>query len=142
MLSPRASPHKTSKPILRAGLRDVVTDVELRYKRTGRGDHGMKAKRKRSSWDTTTWSRSCLILADVGGDSSTQPSAARTDKDIIGFCGVRFMAETARFSAHSKSAAAERARRVLRRMASRRGCSALRTNPGVPVVTYINPPPM
>lgn len=129
---------------LRATLRDVVPDVELRYKA------GLAAK-----INVLKRERNAIILghnymepalfhsvADVGGDSlELSRQAARTDKDIIVFCGVRFMAETAKIL--------NPARTVLLPSAHG-GCSladgitaadvrALRAQyPGVPVVTYIN----
>jgi quinolinate synthase len=83
----------------------------------------------------------CSIPDFVGDSLELSRQAARTDKDLIVFCGVRFMAETAKILNPRKtvllpsleagcslaaSITAEDVRR-LRRMF-----------PGVPVVTYVN----
>lgn len=81
-------------------------------------------------------------IADHVGDSlGLSQEAAHTDGDVIVFCGVRFMAETAKILSPAK--------RVLL-PAPDAGCSlsesitaadvrALRTaHPGVPVVSYVN----
>ncbi len=80
-------------------------------------------------------------VADIKGDSlELSRKAAQTDKDVILFCGVKFMAETAKILNPGKT--------VL--IPSLAGCSlaasitaddvrALKKKyPGVPVVTYIN----
>jgi quinolinate synthase len=129
---------------LRERLRDVVPDVELRYKA------GIAAQ-----INALKLERNALILGhnymepalfhsitDVGGDSlELSRQAAMTDKDIIVFCGVRFMAETAKILNPS---------RTVLLPSAHGGCSladgitaadvrALRAQyPGVPVVTYIN----
>lgn len=81
-------------------------------------------------------------ISDVTGDSlDLSRKAAQTDKDLIVFCGVRFMAETAKILNPMKT--------VLL-LSLDAGCSlAARTCahdvralkerfPGVPVVTYVN----
>lgn len=81
-------------------------------------------------------------VPDVTGDSLyLSRQAAATDKDIIVFCGVRFMAETAKILNPSKtvlipalpagcSLAASITAADVRRLKAR--------FPGVPVVTYVN----
>ncbi len=81
-------------------------------------------------------------IPDFTGDSlDLSRKAARTDKDVIVFCGVRFMAETAKILNPSKTVLLPSAKA---------GCSlaasitaddvrALKNKfPGVPVVTYVN----
>ena len=81
-------------------------------------------------------------IPDFVGDSlELSRRAARTDKDLIVFCGVRFMAETAKILNPGKTV-------LLPSLEA--GCSLAasitaddvrrlrRTFPGVPVVTYVN----
>ncbi|MEJ2048255.1 MAG: quinolinate synthase, partial [Calditrichota bacterium] len=81
-------------------------------------------------------------IPDIAGDSlELSRKAAETDKDIIVFCGVRFMAETAKILNPEKTVLLP---------AHKAGCSLAESitaddvrelkkkYPGVPVVTYIN----
>jgi quinolinate synthase len=81
-------------------------------------------------------------IPDIAGDSlELSRKAAQTDRDIIVFCGVRFMAETAKILNPEKTVLLP---------ASKAGCSLAESinaedvrqlrkkYPGVPVVTYIN----
>jgi quinolinate synthase len=81
-------------------------------------------------------------IPDIAGDSlELARKAADTDKDIIVFCGVRFMAETAKILNPSKTVLLP---------AKKAGCSLAESinaadvielkkkYPGVPVVTYVN----
>lgn len=81
-------------------------------------------------------------IPDIAGDSlELSRKAAATDKDIIVFCGVRFMAETAKILNPEKTVLLP---------ARKAGCSLAESitaddvrklkkkYPGVPVVTYIN----
>ena len=81
-------------------------------------------------------------MADYHGDSlGLSQWAATTDADVIVFCGVHFMAETAKILNPNKTVLLP---------ASRAGCSLAESitaddvrwlreqYPGVPVVTYIN----
>src|SRR5436190_16255153 len=81
-------------------------------------------------------------IPDFAGDSlELSRKAAQTDKDIIVFCGVRFMAETAKILNPTKKVLIP---------SPKAGCSLAESitaadvrelkarYPGVPVVTYIN----
>ena len=129
---------------LRARLRDVVPDVELRYKAELAAEINVLKRERNALILGHNYMEPALFhsIADVGGDSlELSRAAAKTDKDILVFCGVRFMAETAKIL--------NPARTVLL-PSVRGGCSladgitaadvrALRAQyPGVPVVTYIN----
>jgi quinolinate synthase len=81
-------------------------------------------------------------IPDFAGDSlELSRKAAETDKDVIVFCGVRFMAETAKILSPNKTVLLP---------AKKAGCSLAESitaedvrelkklYPGVPVVTYVN----
>ncbi|HUR21003.1 MAG TPA: quinolinate synthase NadA [Vicinamibacterales bacterium] len=129
---------------LRARLRDVVPDVELRYKAELAAEINVLKRERNALILGHNYMEPALFhsIADVGGDSlELSRAAAKTDKDIIVFCGVRFMAETAKILNPT---------RTVLLPTVRGGCSladgitaadvrALRAQyPGVPVVTYIN----
>lgn len=81
-------------------------------------------------------------IPDFRGDSlDLSRKAATTDKDIIIFCGVKFMAETAKILNPSKTVLmpAERAGCSLAESITAADVRALKSKyPGVPVVTYVN----
>ena len=129
---------------LRATLRDVVPDVELRYKAGLAAEINVLKRERNAIILGHNYMEPALFhsVADVGGDSlELSRQAAKTDKDIIVFCGVRFMAETAKILNPT---------RTVLLPSAHGGCSladgitaadvrALRAQyPGVPVVTYIN----
>jgi quinolinate synthase len=81
-------------------------------------------------------------VPDFTGDSlQLSRLAAETDKDIIVFCGVRFMAETAKILSPEKTVLipAEKAGCSLAESITAEDVRELkRQYPGVPVVTYVN----
>jgi quinolinate synthase len=81
-------------------------------------------------------------IPDFKGDSlDLSRKAAQTDKDVIVFCGVRFMAETAKILSPGKTVLlpAKRAGCSLAESITAEDVRALRRKyPGVPVVTYVN----
>lgn len=81
-------------------------------------------------------------IPDFKGDSlDLSRKASSTDKDVIVFCGVKFMAETAKILNPSKTVLlpAKKAGCSLAESISAADVRALkRKYPGVPVVTYIN----
>lgn len=128
---------------LKEKLGDIVPDVELRYK-AGLAVQINDLKLKK---DAVILGHNYMdpvlfhAVTDIKGDSlELSRKAAETDKSIILFCGVKFMAETAKILNLTKT--------VL--IPSLAGCSlaasitaedvrALKNKfPGVPVVTYIN----
>jgi len=129
---------------LRALLRDVVPDVELRYKAELAAQINVLKRERNAIILGHNYMEPALFhsVADVGGDSlELSRQAVKTDKDIIVFCGVRFMAETAKILNPT---------RTVLLPSAHGGCSladgitaadvrALKAQyPGVPVVTYIN----
>ncbi|MBN1427946.1 MAG: quinolinate synthase NadA [Anaerolineae bacterium] len=129
---------------LKAKLHDVVPDVELRYKAELAVEVNRLKKEKNAVILGHSYMEPTLYhsIPDYRGDSlELSRKAAQTDKDIIIFCGVRFMAETAKILSPSKTVLLP---------AKEAGCS-LATSitaddvrrlkarfPGVPVVTYVN----
>lgn len=128
---------------LKAMLADVVPDVELRYK----AELAVQINQLKQERNAVILGHNYMepvlyySVADIKGDSlELSRRAATTDKDVIVFCGVKFMAETAKILNPSKT--------VL--LPSDAGCSlaasitaadvrALKARyPGVPVVTYVN----
>jgi quinolinate synthase len=81
-------------------------------------------------------------IPDFKGDSlELSRKAAQTDKDIIIFCGVRFMAETAKILNPAKTVLlpAKKAGCSLAESITAEDVRNLRRRfPGVPVVTYVN----
>ncbi len=81
-------------------------------------------------------------IPDIVGDSlELARKAAETDKDVIVFCGVRFMAETAKILNPGKTVLlpARKAGCSLAESITAQDVRELRKKyPGVPVVTYIN----
>ena len=128
---------------LKAMLADVVPDVELRIKAEIAVQINQLKKEKNAVILGHNYMEPVLYhsVTDIKGDSlELSRKAAQTDKDIIVFCGVRFMAETAKILNPTKT--------VL--LPADAGCSlaasitaadvrALKERfPGVPVVTYVN----
>lgn len=129
---------------LKDKLGDVVPDVELRYKAELADEiNRLKAERNAVILGHNYMEPALFhSIPDFTGDSlELCLRAAQTDKDIIIFCGVRFMAETAKILNPHKTVLLP---------STKAGCSlaasitaedvrALRKRfPGVPVVTYVN----
>jgi quinolinate synthase len=128
---------------LKSILADVVPDVELRYKAEIAVQINQLKKEKNAVILGHNYMEPVLYhsVTDIKGDSlELSRKAATTDKDVIVFCGVKFMAETAKILNPRKT--------VL--LPANAGCSlaasitaqdvrALKARyPGVPVVTYVN----
>ena len=129
---------------LKTKLHDVVPDVELRIK-AGLADEIMRLKQERHAVILGhNYMEPALYhsIPDYVGDSlELSRVAAKTDADIIVFCGVKFMAETAKILNPGKtvlipslkagcSLAASITAEDVRQLKAR--------FPGVPVVTYVN----
>jgi len=128
---------------LKSMLADVVPDVELRIKSEIAVQINQLKQEKNAVILGHNYMEPVLYqsVTDIKGDSlELSRKAAQTDKDIIVFCGVKFMAETAKILNPTKT--------VL--LPADAGCSlaasitaadvrALRARyPGVPVVSYVN----
>jgi quinolinate synthase len=129
---------------LRQRLHDVVPDVELRYK-SRLAMEILELKKQRNALVLGhNYMEPVLYnsIPDITGDSlELSRAAAKATHDIIVFCGVRFMAETAKILSPQKTVLLP---------ARKAGCSLadgitaddarkLKARfPGVPVVSYVN----
>jgi quinolinate synthase len=129
---------------MKAKLSRVVPDVELRYKAEIAVEIEELKRQRNAVILGHNYMEPALFhsIPDFTGDSlDLSRKAARTDKDVIIFCGVRFMAETAKILNPTKTVLLP---------SSKAGCSLAasitaedvralkRKFPGVPVVTYVN----
>ncbi|HLF26990.1 MAG TPA: quinolinate synthase NadA [Anaerolineae bacterium] len=129
---------------LKAKLHDVVPDFELRHKAKLADEINRLKAEKNAVILGHNYMEPALYhsIPDYVGDSlELSRKAAQTDKDIIVFCGVKFMAETAKLLNPTKTVLLP---------SLKAGCSLAasitaedvrqlrRKFPGVPVVTYVN----
>jgi quinolinate synthase len=129
---------------LKDRLHDVVPDVELRYK----ADLADEINRLKVERDAVILGHNYMepalyySIADVTGDSlELSRQAARTERSVIVFCGVRFMAETAKILNPAKTVLipSERAGCSLAASITAADVRQLRERfPGVPIVAYVN----
>jgi len=129
---------------MKAKLSKVVPDVELHYKAELAYEIIQLKKEKNAIILGHNYMEPALFysIPDFTGDSlALSRKAAQTDKDIIIFCGVRFMAETAKILNPSKTVLlpSEKAGCSLAASITAEDVRRLKTRfPGVPVVTYVN----
>ena len=129
---------------MKARLARVVPDVELRLK-AGVAAEILELKRRRNAVILAhNYMEPALFYSvpDFQGDSlDLSRKAATTEKDVIVFCGVRFMAETAKILSPDKTVLlpAQKAGCSLAESITADDVRELRRRfPGVPVVTYVN----
>lgn len=125
-------------------LSKVAPDVELRIK----AEYVVEINRLKAKKNAVILGHNYMepvlyhTVPDFVGDSLyLSRMAAKTDKDIIVFCGVKFMAETAKILNPSKTVLlpAERAGCSLAASITAEDVRQLKERyPGVPVVTYVN----
>jgi quinolinate synthase len=125
-------------------LKGIVPEFEIKYK----AELAFKINQLKEERNAVILGHNYMEAAlfnsvpDFTGDSlQLSRLAAQTDKDIIVFCGVRFMAETAKILSPDKTVLIP---------AAKAGCSLAasitaddvrelkKRYPGVPVVTYVN----
>lgn len=129
---------------LKTMLGDYVPDFELRYKAELAVEINRLKREKNAVILGHNYMEPALYhsIPDFVGDSlELSRKAAKTDKDIIVFCGVRFMAETAKILNPTKTVLlpAEKAGCSLAASITAEDVRALKRHfPGVPVVTYVN----
>lgn len=129
---------------MKALLADTVPDFELRMKAEVAAKINILKRERNAVILGHNYMEPALFhsIPDYAGDSlDLSRKAAQTDKDIIVFCGVRFMAETAKILNPTKKVLIP---------SPKAGCSLAESItaadvrelkqkfPGVPVVTYIN----
>ncbi len=125
-------------------LEKVVPDFELRYKAELAEEINQLKKEKNAVILGHNYMEPALFysIPDFRGDSlDLSRKAAQTDKDIIVFCGVRFMAETAKLLNPTKTVLlpSEKAGCSLAASITAEDVRNLRTKyPGVPAVAYVN----
>jgi len=129
---------------MRAKLEKVVPDVELRIKAEIAVEiNALKVERNAVILGHNYMEPALFYsIPDFTGDSlDLSRKAAQTDKDVIVFCGVKFMAETAKILNPSKTVLlpSDKAGCSLAAAITADDVRALRARfPGVPVVTYVN----
>ena len=125
-------------------LERVVPDVELRYKAELAEQINQLKKEKNAVILGHNYMEPALFysIPDFHGDSlDLSRKAAQTNKDIIVFCGVRFMAETAKLLNPTKTVLlpSEKAGCSLAASITAEDVRNLRSKyPGVPAVAYVN----
>ncbi|HTX89929.1 MAG TPA: quinolinate synthase NadA [Anaerolineales bacterium] len=129
---------------MKAKLEKVVPDVELRIKAEIAVEINRLKVEKNAVILGHNYMEPALFysIPDFTGDSlDLSRKAAGTDKDVIVFCGVRFMAETAKILNPTKTVLlpAQKAGCSLAASITAADVRALKARfPGVPVVTYVN----
>jgi quinolinate synthase len=129
---------------MRVKLEKVVPDVELRYKAELAVEiNALKVERNAVILGHNYMEPALFYsIPDFTGDSlDLSRKAAQTDKDVIVFCGVRFMAETAKIlnPARTVLLPSDKAGCSLAAAITAQDVRDLKALfPGVPVVTYVN----
>ena len=130
--------------ILKEKLGELLPESDLRYKADLASEINRLKKEKNAVILGHNYMEPALYLTipDFKGDSlELSRRAAATDKDIIVFCGVRFMAETAKILSPDKLVLlpAEKAGCSLAESITGEDIRTLKKQfPGVPVVSYVN----
>jgi len=129
---------------MKARLQRIVPDVELRQKAELACEINRLKRARNAVILGHNYMEPALFnsIPDYVGDSlELSRQAAATSADIIVFCGVRFMAETAKILNPTKTVLvpSDRAGCSLAASITAAAVRALRQRfPGVPVVTYVN----
>ena len=129
---------------MKSRLKKIVPDVELRIK----AEIAVEIEELKAEKNAVILGHNYMepalfySIPDFTGDSlDLSRKAARTDKSVIVFCGVRFMAETAKILNPAKTVLlpAEKAGCSLAASITAEDVRSLKARfPGVPVVTYVN----
>ena len=130
--------------MMHARLRGVVPEFEIRHKAELAFEINKLKEERNAVILGHNYMEPALYhsVPDFRGDSlELSRRAAETDRDIIVFCGVRFMAETAKILSPDKTVLIPSAKAGCSLAASITGEDVRelkRRYPGVPVVTYVN----
>jgi quinolinate synthase len=125
-------------------LRNIVPDVELRYKAELAYEINQLKQEKNAIILGHNYMEPALYhsIPDFKGDSlELSRKAAETEKDIIVFCGVEFMAETAKILNPNKTVLipSQKAGCSLAESITAEDVRRLKSRfPGMPVVAYVN----
>jgi quinolinate synthase len=129
---------------LKVHLGKIVPDFELYYK----AEIAVEINRLKKERDAVILGHNYMepvlfyAIPDFKGDSlDLSRKAAQTDRSVVVFCGVRFMAETAKILNPTKTVLlpSEKAGCSLAASITAEDVRALRRKyPGVPVVSYVN----
>jgi quinolinate synthase len=129
---------------LRSRLHDVMPEIELRQKAEVAREVLLLKRQRDAVILAHNYMEPALYhsVPDFRGDSlDLSRKAAETDKDVIVFCGVRFMAETAKILNPHKTVLlpARKAGCSLASSITAEDIRQLKARfPGVPVVSYVN----
>ncbi len=129
---------------LQKKMMNVVPDLELRYEAKLAHNINVLKKEKGAIILGHNYMKPALFhsVPDFKGDSlELSRKAAETDMEVIVFCGVKFMAETAKILSPNKTVLlpAEKAGCSLAESITAEDVRNLKRRfPGVPVVTYVN----
>ena len=143
-MPPRVANPATLYDELKARLADVLPDFELKLKAEVAEEVLRLKAERRAVILAHNYMEPALYwsVPDFRGDSlELSRRAAKVDADVIVFCGVRFMAETAKCLNPDKTVLlpAERAGCSLAASISAEDVRRLKERfPGVPVVSYVN----
>jgi quinolinate synthase len=125
-------------------LKDVVPPIEIKYKADLAWQINQLKKEKNATILGHNYMEPALYhgICDFVGDSlELSRKAAETTSDVIVFCGVRFMAETAKILSPDKTVllpAKEAGCSLAASITAADVRSLKKQFPGVPVVTYVN----
>ncbi len=130
--------------VMRQKLERIVPEIELKYKAELAYEINRLKKERGAVILGHNYMEPALYISvpDIVGDSlELARAAAETPADLIVFCGVKFMAETAKILSPEKMVLlpAEKAGCSLAESITAEDVRNLREKyPGVPVVTYVN----
>lgn len=129
---------------MQKALKGLVPEIELKYKAELVNQINILKKEKNAVILGHNYMEPALFytIPDIKGDSlELSRKAAEVDNDIIVFCGVKFMAETAKILSPDKMVLlpSEKAGCSLAESITAADVRKLKSlYPGVPVVTYVN----